>query len=166
MTLRNVSRALVLGLVLTLIVSQGASAAVRTVGEATVKYFLCDGDASHPRKVQVYQTIQEDYRGYPSLFLIADYGRHYSWDAGAGPTSATVKTTVHVLRDGKWRKVGRIRATLVNDHFEGEAETGKWLPVSLQPGDVLRWTFGFKQFPEMVAGDWLSVGGEVIGELP
>ncbi len=166
MTLRYVSRALFFGLVLALIVSQGASSAVRNIGEASVQYFLCDADASHPRKAVVYQTIREDYSDRASLFLIADYGRTYTWDAGEGPTDGTVKTTIHVLRDGKWKRVGRIRATLYNDHQEGEAETGKWIAVSLEPGDTLRWTFSFTKFPAMVTRDWFSVGGEVIAELP
>lgn len=164
MTLCNVSRALVLGLFLTLIMPQGASAEVVFSGETTGKSFSCDADASHPKKVRVFQFVQGDYRDQPFVYMVVEYERYNTWDAGEGPTSGTVKTILHVLRDGKWRKVGRLRATVHNEHEEAWAQTGAGFEVSLEPGDTLRWTFSFKQVPEMLTGDQFYVGGEIFSD--
>lgn len=163
-TLRNLRRALLLALVLALIVPQGAAATVVFLGETIGKSFACEADASHPKKIQLFQLIQEDYRNQPSVYMVLEYERFNTWDAGEGPTNGAVKAKIQVLRDGKWRKVGRLRATVHNEHEEAWAQIGKGFQVSLAPGDTLRWTFSFPQVEGLLAGDGFYIGGEIFSD--
>lgn len=136
-----------------------AQAGVYHWGEAAVQIHLCDQDASaHPFRVTMKHIVTTDaLKDVGDLELILQY----SFDTATGteivPAGETVRARVKVFKaDGTRIGLGMMEATVGG---AGNAMATKLVDLSLEPGDVVRWRFTFRDFPTMDRLDTLVLIG-------
>ncbi len=134
------------------------AAQINLRSDATVQQFCSDADDStFPRKSALeHFVLVDDFSAFDSVRLRLGYSPDALDPDGRGTISARVK----LLRaDGSMRKLGKL--TAVQNRVSGATASIKVLDEPLNTGDVLLWSFKFKNFGSLDDGQCFVARGAV-----
>ena len=136
-----------------------ATAEVQLLWETAQRYYGCDSDGSpQPRRVEILMTVQEDLTGLDQVLILAEYemGSLATMNTGEpAPTAGRLKAVVRRLQNGKWKKIGKVKAIVFHAEDELWAENLAAIQRDIAPGDLLRWNLTLSGLPPMDEGQWM-----------
>lgn len=141
-------------LILTSVVSAGAArAGIVPQADTAFQLFCSDADGSkHPKRLEFRQILTaEQAEAARNGRLLIGYDRDGD-DTGSGRITATARLQP---AQGSRRKIGKISVTL--NRVTGETVGGRELGVELAAGDTLSWTWVFKKFMPLNAGQCVNL---------
>ena len=125
-----------------------ASSAVETQAGAAIELYCSDADGSkHPKRIELVQILSaDDVEALQDGRLLVGYDRDGD-DEGKGKISARAR--LQRVAGGS-QKLGKITATL--NRVTGETVGAKEAGLELEEGDTIQWTFKFRKFRPLDAG--------------
>ena len=149
MRARNSSPFLVLfGGVALVLLAGPASSAVETQADGAIQQYCSDADGSkHPKRIELLQILSaDDVEALQDGRLLVAYDRDGD-DEGKGK----ITTMARLQRAaGGSQKLGKISVTL--NRVTGETVGAKEVGLEPEEGDTILWTFKFRKFRPLDAG--------------